>query len=79
MKRAHWGLFELYHHYMEWSQDTEFYQEDHPFQTLKLLQDIYKQFGENQKIMKYLCQYFIINHLYVESQALLPKSEKTSP
>ena len=76
---AHWKLFELYHHYMEWSQDTEFYQENQAFQTLKLLQDMYKQFGENQKIMKYLCQYFVINHLYVESKTYCQKAKKLLP
>ena len=76
---AHWTLFELYHHYMEWSQDTEFYQENHPFQTLKLLQDMYKKFGENPKIMKYLCHYFVINHLYVESKTYCQKAKKLLP
>lgn len=76
---AHWKLFELYHHYMEWSQDTEFYQENQAFQTLKLLQDMYKTFGENQKIMKYLCQYFVINHLYVESKTYCQKAKKLLP
>ncbi len=76
---AYWELFALYHHYIEWSQNTDFYQENQAFQILKLLQDIYKQFGENQKIMKYLCQYFIINHLYVESRPYCQKAKKLLP
>ena len=76
---AYWELFALYHRYVEWSQNTEFYQESQSFQTLKLLQDMYKQFGENQKIMKYLCQYFIINHLYVESRPYCKKAKKILP
>ena len=78
-EEAYWELFELSHHYMEWSQNTEFYQESQPFQVLKLLQDMHKQFGENQKITKYLCQYFIINHLYQESQPYCQKAKKLLP
>ena len=76
---AYWELFELHHHYIEWSQDTEFYQEDQKFQALELLQDMYKKFGENQTIMKYLCQYLIINDLYVESQPYCQKAKKLLP
>ncbi|MDE0151085.1 MAG: hypothetical protein OXK80_01130 [Bdellovibrionales bacterium] len=78
-EEAYWELFELQNHYTEWSQNTEFYQENQLLHTLKLLQDIHKQFGENQKIMKYLCQYFIINHLYVESQPYCQKAKKLLP
>jgi len=78
-EEAYWELFELYHHYAEWSQNTEFYQENQPLHILKLLQDMHKQFGENQKIMKYLCQYFIINHLYVESHPYCQKAKKLLP
>ena len=78
-EEAYWDLFELYHHYIEWSKNTEFYQENQSLHTLKLLQDMYKQFGENQKIMKYLCQYFIINHLDVESRPYCKKAKNLLP
>ena len=78
-EEAYWELFELYHHYIQWSQNTDFYQENQPFQILKLLQDIHKQFGESPKINKYLCQYFVINHLYVESQTHCKKAKKLLP
>ncbi len=78
-EEAHWELFELYHHYIEWSQNTDFYEEGQPFQILKLLQDIHKRFGESPKISKYLCQYSVANHLYVESQTHCEKAKKLLP
>ena len=78
-EEAYWKLFELYHHYAEWSKDTDFYQNSQPYQILELLQDMRKKFGESQKITKYLCQYFVINHLYTESQPHCEKAKKLLP
>lgn len=78
-EQVYWELFDLYHHYIEWSEGTEFYQENQVFQALKLLQSINKRFGENQKITKYLCQYMIINHFYEESKSYCQKAKRFFP
>ncbi len=76
---AYWSLFDLNHYYIEWAQNTEFYNKDFALQNLEFIKVIQKRFGETNKTAKYLCQYLIRNHLYQEAHPSCQKAKNLNP
>lgn len=78
-KKAHWALFDIIHHYNEWTKGTKFSNEEDILLALNLIKDISKKFGENRKTIRWTCHYMVAHFFYTEAKVQCLKLKNTSP
>ena len=76
---SYWAMFDLIHHYNEWTQGTKFEAEDHNSQALDLVRLIEQKFGESKKTVKYSCHYLMTANYRDEAKIQCRKAKRINP
>ena len=73
---VYWAMFDLIHHYNEWTKGTRFSTEDSQSQALDLIRTIEQKFGENKKTIKYSCHYLMTANYHDEAKTQCAKAKR---